>query len=75
VAITPAKGNSQAFSQIGKFMEGRTEGARRNRLKPEGKVNVQKQQVRSAKPTRKQQMKKAQKSSDQRRGGKVDVRA
>ncbi len=74
MAIGPTQGKSQAFGEIGKLMKGKTEGIRKDRLK-DGGTKVEKQQVRSAKPTRKQREKQTQKRADRRRGSKVDVRA
>jgi hypothetical protein len=74
MAIGPVQGKPEAFSQIGKLMQGKNEAARQSRLKPQGRVDMDSQRVRSSKSSRKQQMKEAQKRRDQR-GESFDVRA
>jgi hypothetical protein len=55
-------------------MKGKNETARQSRLKPQGRVNMDRQRVRSSEPSRKQQLKEAQERQDQR-GENFDVRA
>ncbi len=72
MAITPAKVGSGPMKDIGNLLKGNTDKAQKKRL--EGGQKTEQQHARAAKPTRKQQRKRAEKSAD-RRGKNLDVRA
>jgi hypothetical protein len=72
MAITPSQPSAGKGRQIADFMKGATDKALKKRM--EGGQKVEQQRARAAKPTRKQQRKRAEKSAD-RRGKNIDVRA
>ena len=72
MAITPSQPSAGKGMQIAKLVEGSTDKAKKKRM--QGGQKVEQQRVRAAKPTRKQQRKRAEKSAD-RRGKNLDVRA
>lgn len=72
MAITPTSGPN--LSQVGKYMQNQTEATRKERLKLQGGIHIQKRQARQAKPTARQRSKEAAKRGE-KHGSNLDVRA